>query len=455
MMLQERKKHGAHIVQINVCVDNECDTCFHKSFASHHRSDHLGIDNDFYDTRKIFKGSNKKFIFECDKCPHTFEATPNSITGPSNTWCPYCAHKLLCKKDCQFCFDNSFQSHEKHKFWSPENGSIKPRDVFKSTRSKYKFKCDVCEHTFELTLYNVTQKRPSWCSYCSNEILCQKPGCDRCTKKSFASVPKHKHWSDKNELKPYQVFKNSSVAYYFKCDKCPHTFKAGLDHISRENSTWCPYCASKELCTNEKCEHCHNKSFQSCYRSYWWSTKNELSSREVFKHSQEKYIFECDDCNNEFEMDLAHISGRDSWCSCTKTKTETKLFEWLKTSFKNVAIFRQITFNDCINNSQSKRKLPFDFLLKELNLILELDGKQHFEQVSNWQSPEETQERDRYKMTKALEHGYTVVRLLQEDVWFNKNDWEEKLLSNLKKYAKPTIVYLCNNNEYDCYKSNA
>ena len=35
--------------------------------------------------------------------------------------------------------------------------------------------------------------------------------------KSFASHEKSKYWSDKNELKPYQVSKNSHKKYLFNC----------------------------------------------------------------------------------------------------------------------------------------------------------------------------------------------------------------------------------------------
>ena len=48
--------------------------------------------------------------------------------------------KQLCDKvDCQTCFDKSFASHEKSKFWSSKNGDVKPRQVFKGSSNKYWF----------------------------------------------------------------------------------------------------------------------------------------------------------------------------------------------------------------------------------------------------------------------------------------------------------------------------
>jgi hypothetical protein len=35
-----------------------------------------------------------------------------------------------------------------------------------------------------------------------------------------------------------------------------------------------------------------------------------------------------------------------------------------------------------------KNRLRFDFCIPEINLIIEIDGAQHFRQVSDWKSPE-------------------------------------------------------------------
>jgi very-short-patch-repair endonuclease len=73
------------------------------------------------------------------------------------------------------------------------------------------------------------------------------------------------------------------------------------------------------------------------------------------------------------------------------------------------------------------RHLPYDFVLSEDKIIIELDGLQHFEQVSNWQSPEETHLNDVYKMKCANENGYSVIRLLQTDVFYDTYDWLNEL----------------------------
>ena len=103
---------------------------------------------------------------------------------------------------------------------------------------------------------------------------------------------------------------------------------------------------------------------------------------------------------------------------------------------------------------KKKSYLPFDFVIPEHNIIIELDGRQHFTQVSNWSSPEEQQINDKYKMDCANKHNYSVIRLLQEDVFYDTYNWLEELNENIKKIIEEKNIqniYMCKNNEYDIF----
>jgi hypothetical protein len=82
--------------------------------------------------------------------------------------------------------------------------------------------------------------------------------------KSFASHEKSKYWSDKNELKPNEVFKSTHSKFWFDCVLCNHTFETALNNITKlKHPTWCPYCANLKLCYNDNCNLCFEKSFAS------------------------------------------------------------------------------------------------------------------------------------------------------------------------------------------------
>jgi very-short-patch-repair endonuclease len=64
-------------------------------------------------------------------------------------------------------------------------------------------------------------------------------------------------------------------------------------------------------------------------------------------------------------------------------------------------------------------------LINGVESIIEIDGRQHYVQVSNWNSPESTQIRDRRKEDLATENNHNLLRVNQEDVLSDKGDWDE------------------------------
>lgn len=129
-------------------------------------------------------------------------------------------------------------------------------------------------------------------------------------------------------------------------------------------------------------------------------------------------------------------------------KTETKLYESLLSIYP--MIITQFKQDWCMKTTY----LKFDFCIPEHNIIIELDGPQHFIQVSNWSSPEEQFVNDKFKEKCANENGFSVIRILQEDVLFNKYDWVTELytaIEEIKNGDEIVNVYLCKNEEYSLF----
>jgi very-short-patch-repair endonuclease len=133
-------------------------------------------------------------------------------------------------------------------------------------------------------------------------------------------------------------------------------------------------------------------------------------------------LFDCIECSHEFLISPNNITNKKSWCPYCQNKTETKFLKWFNETFPDILISYQAKFEWC--KSELNRYLPFDFCIDSMKLIIEIDGPQHFIQISNWKSPEETRTRDKYKENLAIENGYVIFRILQEDIWYNRNDWE-------------------------------
>lgn len=428
-----------------LCTRNNCDVCFNKSFASSPKVQYWSDTNDIT-PRQIKKGSNTKIAFNCDICEHEFIIPLNAINRGS--WCPYCAHasSKLCNNECDVCFNKSFASSPKAEYWSHKN-SINPRDIRINSSKSFIFNCDKCSHEFDIVLGSINAG--SWCPYCSitNSKVCGDYECNICLNKSFAVHPKADYWSNKNKLEPWQVCIASGKNILFNCEICYHEFSTRLESISNRNS-WCPYCAknSDKICINDDCTYCLNKSFAVHPRADNWSSKNKSNPREFAISSSVKFWFTCDEEKHEFKLSLNAISHRGQWCPDCRFTSEKKLSESLKN--KNYDIETNVKFDWCINTA-TNYYLPFDLLIEKYKIIIELDGPQHFIQVSNWKSPDHQRKRDVYKMKLAKQNGYTVIRILQTDVRYDKNLWMSKLDAQLYLRNTPEYVFISSGNEYE------
>ena len=95
--------------------------------------------------------------------------------------------------------------------------------------------------------------------------------------------------------------------------------------------------------------------------------------------------------------------------------------------------------------------MPFDFVLLQEKIIVELDDDADLTQVSNWKSLNHNRSRDIYKRNCADENGFSIIRLLQPDVLFDKYDWLQELTNNIDKIVsekKVQNIYMCKNDEY-------
>lgn len=140
-----------------------------------------------------------------------------------------CSSRKLCSDiHCKECYEKSFASSDKVKYWSKQNNK-NPRDIFKFSNVKYIFDCGDCGHQFESILNNILNGH--WCPYCSHRKLCSND-CDSCYQKSFASSDKAIYWSNQNNLTSRQVFKSSRTNFIFNCN-CGHNFESTLHNISK------------------------------------------------------------------------------------------------------------------------------------------------------------------------------------------------------------------------------
>lgn len=429
-----------------------CQSCREKCFASHPRASCWSSRNAL-SICDVAPNDQRKFWFTCDRCPHEFDAIISSISRGS--WCPYCANLKRCPldliKNCKECAQKCFASHHRSSAWSAKN-KLSPWDVALNNNQKFWFTCLECNHEFHRSLNSVVGGQ--WCPFCANHKRCpldKIKNCQHCTKKCFASHPTALQWSERNKLSAWEVALNDQRKFWFDCDVCPHDFEGRLDNIV-QGGNWCPYCANLKRCPQgliQNCPSCSEKCFASHPRAPCWSPRNAYSAWEVARNDKRKFWFVCDRCQHEFHAALYSIA-HGTWCSFCKRKTQRLVYEWCAVWDRHAKW--EPTFEWC-PSPESNRLLPFDIYLPRYRLIVEVDGAQHFRNVANWGNDlQKRQERDIYKMQRAIQNGLRIIRICQEDVWMHQARWKVLIEKALTMTGVSVEMMASQRETYDCHR---
>ena len=353
--------------------------------------------------------------------------------------------------------------HPRSKFWFECNLPITPEMVCWGSDATYMFVCDKieCGHKFQSSPNRVTNNR--WCPFCTDHIeLCKDEACAPCHAKSLASVERAVacwHPTKNNtECTPRNVRKASHQMAWFKCDKCHHDFATRASSVT--GGHWCPFCATfaGKTCGDKECVWCYGRSLASfldtCNAVIWDEKVNDASLKpwHVCMASSAIIAFVCVTCSHSFKCTAYNVSSGHGCGRCTH-KTERKLFDALSAKFPTL---QRPYKADWCRSTTVNRVLPFDFAMEADKIIIELDGNHHFRKVMNWKkSPEDNHARDVYKQTRANDNGFRVIRILQTDVWSDRNDWLNKLLAAIEELrgngGAVANIYISSGNQYDIF----
>lgn len=113
-------------------------------------------------------------------------------------------------------------------------------------------------------------------------------------------------------------------------------------------------------------------------------------------------------CGNVFTTSFVnytkHGIQRCRQCSHKESNGEKIINDYLTSH--GISFIKEKRFKDC----RDKKPLPFDFYLPDKNLVIEFDGKQHFEEVYPF-NYKKTSEHDNIKNQYCEERGIKIIRI--------------------------------------------
>lgn len=165
---------------------------------------------------------------------------------------------------------------------------------------------------------------------------------------------------------------------------------------------------------------------------------NEYSLIGKYKNMNTNTLMRHNVCGHEWKPKLSNFVSRETRCpECSKksniSKGEKAVYDYLK---ENNYKFFFNDINTCFENCYSLRQktkkhkiekfyLPFDFYIPSLNLLIEFDGKQHFEPWNGKNTTKEynikkfklVQENDEIKNEFAILNEFNIIRIsYKEDI---------------------------------------
>ncbi len=335
------------------------------------------VHGDKYDySNVIYEKSIIKVDIKCNLCGIYFSQTPNSHI--SGIGCSNCAGN---KKLTTALFI------QKAKIIHNDNFDYN-QVIYINNNTKIKIICNTCKLIFEQTPNHHLNgnKCPNYCGI-------------RLNHKTFIEKSKLIHNNNFNyDLVDYV---NMNIKVKILCNKCQNIFsQKPIKHI---NGNGCLKCSNINKTHKTDDFIIYSKLIHN--NDYDYNLVNYINSSI-------KVEIKCNKCQNIFSQLPSHHKSGHGCPKCTISSNEKVILKFLQEN--KINYISQHKFIDCKN----KKLLPFDFYLPDQNVLIEFDGKQHFEPIK-WFGGEKTfnnlKINDNIKNQYAFDSKIELIRIRYDE----------------------------------------
>lgn len=304
----------------------------------------------------------RSFYWKCSSGQHSFPAKISYRV--SNDRCVYCSGKKILKgfNDLKSQCENIMVE------WDYSKNEVLPDEViYTSTTPKIYWQCFYCGDSF---CTEPKKHRERGCKICRQKLRHRNT---RLEKVSMGEkIDKQKYYDvyldwdyDKNRLSDYyweEMTPQFTKKVHWKCHICGYSWKTSVFRRIKER-TGCPACSHRVLAPgiNDLETECPELANE-------WSSRNSKKANEVIAGSDQKYIWQCRFCGNEWRASIHNRRTEGSNCPKCSGKN---------TSFAEQAIYYYIKkyYPDAINRYVVVDiNKEIDIFIPMLNYGIEYDG---------------------------------------------------------------------------------
>lgn len=304
-------------------------------------------------------------------------------------------------------------------------------------REKLLWKClkEDCYETFDMNLSDILHKKCG-CPYCSGVRV----GINNCLATRNPELAKQWHPTLNGDFTPYDFAYGSSQYAWWECDK-GHEWYAQIG--SRNNGTDCPYCSGKLPTEEYNLLVCHPEICEE-----WDYEKNDKNPEEYLPSSNAYIWWICKECGFEWNTHLTirtRING--SGCpKCNKSKGEKQLNIIL--TKHNISHDSQYTFDNLVGVGGGLLKFDVSIFWDkdqiQLRMLIEYDGRQHFEWIEGWMTQAEfetIQIHDELKNQYCKNNNIKLIRIPYWDFDNIEEILQKELNIHITNNSNLTVVF--------------
>lgn len=315
--------------------------------------------------------------------------------------------------------------------------------------SKYKIdvKCDNCNKIIKnIQWYDyvtcVKENEIYYCRKCSNKIY----GIKKYRKTRLKNSISFEQWCIENNnqdilnrwdyklnnYKPSEITYGTSSKYYFKCPKGIH--KSELKKIS----------SITYQTTNIKCNQCECIAEKYPYLVKYFKNKEDTKNYSSF--TKTKVEMKCPDCGYERKRKILLLStGGFSCPRCGDGFSYPNKFMFnLLQQLKDKKIINNFKNEKSFVWSKNKR---YDFYIQDFNMIIEMHGGQHYEEIMGKLSDlfKKNKDNDKLKYNLAIKNNiknYIIIDCKYSNLEHIKNNIIQSKLPKLLNFEENNIDWM-------------
>lgn len=365
------------------CATPRSKICPHNSVAAL-RPDLLAqwhpAKNGGIDPAKLTIGSHLKVWWRCPgkgtcACPHDWQATIKS-RACNGSGCPACdehSSVILC------VHESVAYTHEELMLqWHPsKNEDVDPWTLSAASRKEVWWICPKvtscgCVHEWKASISSrVTYPSCPWCLY-NHKTVCRHESFAA----SYPDLMAEWHPTRNTDIDPWSLPPKSSKSVWWLCPVrsecgCPHEWKTSPN--SRIGSG-CPFCAPthKSICKHSSIAFLHPELM----KEWNWERNAEMDPESIPPGSVKKAWWKCA-AGHEWKTAIECRTYGSGCRRCRHSRLEKETEDVL--TELGIRFSRTETIAILARTAIGVR---LDFFLPDHNLIIELDGQQHFRYIS-------------------------------------------------------------------------